>query len=433
MSSRARNFRRRADDKDDDDNDGGVNGTAAAATKPKPPSKSISATAKKPTHQAPKKLLSFADDEETDSPVSRPSSKSSSSSSRFNKPSSSSSSHKITTSKDRLTPSSSSLLSNVQPQAGTYTKEALLELQKNTKTLASSRPNPSSEPVIVLKGLVKPSINADPKAPIGGILKEIDELDDDEEGIEKRGNFGRERDDATARLGSIGLGKGRDSSGSLIPDQATINAIRAKRERLRQSKAAAPDFIALDGGSNHGEAEGLSDEEPEFQSRIGFFGEKVDGGKKGVFEDVDEKATTTPHGGFRKDNEVDGGDDEDEEDKIWEEEQFRKGLGKRVDDSSSRVVVNNSVPVVQSVPQQNYTYPPAAASFSSVPSVAPSIGGAVGGFPGLDVMPISQQAEITKKALHDNLRRLKVSFHVLQAKLDLKLYFIMYFIVTYVI
>ncbi|CAL5399571.1 unnamed protein product [Camellia sinensis] len=409
MSSRARNFRRRADDEDDDDNDGGVNGTAAAATKPKPPSKSISATAKKPTHQAPKKLLSFADDEETDSPVSRPSSKSSSSSSRFNKPSSSSSSHKITTSKDRLTPSSSSLLSNVQPQAGTYTKEALLELQKNTKTLASSRPNPSSEPVIVLKGLVKPSINADPKAPIGGILKEIDELDDDEEGIEKRGNFGRERDDATARLGSIGLGKGRDSSGSLIPDQATINAIRAKRERLRQSKAAAPDFIALDGGSNHGEAEGLSDEEPEFQSRIGFFGEKVDGGKKGVFEDVDEKATTTPHGGFRKDNEVDGGDDEDEEDKIWEEEQFRKGLGKRVDDSSSRVVVNNSVPVVQSVPQQNYTYPPAAASYSSVPSVAPSIGGAVGGFPGLDVMPISQQAEITKKALHDNLRRLKES------------------------
>ncbi|THG11309.1 hypothetical protein TEA_014279 [Camellia sinensis var. sinensis] len=258
-------------------------------------------------------------------------------------------------------------------------------------------------------GLVKPSINADPKAPIGGILKEIDELDDDEEGIEKRGNFGRERDDATARLGSIGLGKGRDSSGSLIPDQATINAIRAKRERLRQSKAAAPDFIALDGGSNHGEAEGLSDEEPEFQSRIGFFGEKVDGGKKGVFEDVDEKATTTPHGGFRKDNEVDGGDDEDEEDKIWEEEQFRKGLGKRVDDSSSRVVVNNSVPVVQSVPQQNYTYPPAPASFSSVPSVAPSIGGAVGGFPGLDVMPISQQAEITKKALHDNLRRLKES------------------------
>ncbi|KAI8001111.1 Transcriptional repressor ILP1 [Camellia lanceoleosa] len=66
---------------------------------------------------------------------------------------------------------------------------------------------------------------------------------------------------------------------------------------------------------------------PEFQSELGF-GEKVDGGKKGVFEDVDEKATTTPHGGFRKDNEVDGGDDEDEEDKIWEEEQFRKGLGR---------------------------------------------------------------------------------------------------------
>ncbi|GAB4850626.1 hypothetical protein Ancab_029935 [Ancistrocladus abbreviatus] len=92
--------------------------------------------------------------------VSRRSSKSSSSS-RLSKPSSS---HKINSIKERLAPSPASLPSNVQPQAGQYTKEALLELQKNTKTLASSRPASdrrssvaaAAEPVVVLKGLVKP-------------------------------------------------------------------------------------------------------------------------------------------------------------------------------------------------------------------------------------------------------------------------------------
>ncbi|KAL6969811.1 hypothetical protein U1Q18_029524 [Sarracenia purpurea var. burkii] len=417
MSSRARNFRRRADDDDDDDAGGAVApSTSTSTARTKPPSKSISVTTtaaapasakpKKPHPKPPTKLLSFVDDEENDSPLSRPSFKSSSSSSRFNKPSSASS-HKLMASKERLAPSnsSSSLPSNVQPQAGTYTKEALLELQKNTKTLASSRPPSSSEPVVVLKGLIKPSFNRDP---ISETAKEIDELEDEEEEIDKTGgSYRRDKDDATTRLASIGLGKGRDSSGSLIPDQATINAIRAKRERLRQSRAAAPDYIALDGGSNHGEAEGLSDEEPEFQGRIGFLGEKVDTGKKGVFEDVDEKATDI---GFRKNPEVHADNDEDEEDKIWEEEQFRKGLGKRMDDSSSRVV-SSSVPVVQSVPQQKYAFPLPAASYSSVPSLptGPNIGGAVGGLPGLEVMSIPQQAELAKKALHENLRRLKES------------------------
>ncbi|KAE9445857.1 hypothetical protein C3L33_22220, partial [Rhododendron williamsianum] len=39
----------------------------------------------------------------------------------------------------------------------------------------------------------------------------------------------------------------------------------------------------------------------------------------------------------------------------------------------------------------------------------PSIGGAVGGLPGLEVMSIPQQAEVAKKALHDNLKRMKES------------------------
>lgn len=310
----------------------------------------------------------------------------------------------MTALKDRLGHSSSaspSLTSNVQPQAGTYTKEALRELQKNTRTLVSSRPSseskPSSaEPIVVLKGLVKPADS------IGNEAGKLDSDDDDDGSEEKGGSlFSKDKDDAEARLASMGIGKGRDrdrdSSGSLIPDQATINAIRAKRERLRQSRAAAPDYISLDGGSNHGAAEGLSDEEPENLTRIAMIGEKMDGAKKGVF-DVDDREMDL---GLRK--EISEEDEEDEEEKIWEEEQFRKGLGKRVDDGVSRVG-SNAVPVVQSVPQQKFIRP---AVSQNVPA-STSIGGALGASQGLGMMSISQQAEIARKALQDNVRRLKV-------------------------
>ncbi|KAH7862137.1 hypothetical protein Vadar_000595 [Vaccinium darrowii] len=184
-----------------------------------------------------------------------------------------------------------------------------------------------------------------------------------------------------------------------------INAIRAKRERLRQSCAAAPDLLLWVGGSTHGEAEGLSDEQPEFRGRIGFFGEK----KKGVFDgdDVGEKVAMEDVGFCKGGGEV---FDEEEEDKIREEEQFRKGLGKRMEEASASgrlVGTSSSVPlpvVVQTIPQQAYTYSPAVASYSSVPS----IGGAVGTVPGLEVMSLPQQAEVAKKALHENLRPLKV-------------------------
>ncbi|KAE9464452.1 hypothetical protein C3L33_03615, partial [Rhododendron williamsianum] len=407
MSSRTKNFRRRADDEDDDDDDDNPNGTVPPSTSSSRTSKSTAtAKPKKPTtphHQAPKKLLSFAqDDDEDDSPISRPlpkSKPSSSSSSRLNnnKPSSSSSSsHKHTSSKDRPPPPPS----NVQPLSGTYTPEALLELRKNTRTLVPSssshhRP-PPSEPVVLLKGLVKP---------VSETLKQADELDRDDD---------REEEATTARLAGIGLGNS-------FPDQATINAIRARRERQRQSRAAAPDFISLDGGSNHGEAEGLSDEEPEFRGRIGFFGDKIEK-KKGVFDNDDgvgERVLAMEGDGFRKEVV----DEEEEEDKIWEEEQFRKGLGKRMDEASSsggRVVGTSSnsvaLPVVAQsiIPQQKYAYAPAVASYPSVPS----IGGVVGGLPGLEVMSIPQQAEIAKKALHDNLKRMKESHGRTMASLD---------------
>jgi GC-rich sequence DNA-binding factor len=97
----------------------------------------------------------------------------------------------------------------------------------------------------------------------------------------------------------LGIGKPKEL---LIPDQATIEAIFAKWEWLRKSSTAAPDYISLDRGSNHGEAEGLSDVELEFLGRIAMFGEKKNKTgstdtkktKKGVFEDDngDERATS---------------------------------------------------------------------------------------------------------------------------------------------
>lgn len=240
-----------------------------------------------------------------------------------------------------------------------------------------------------MKGLVKPKLVSQEV--------EINDGDDDE-------------DDAINELGSLRLGLGKGG----IMDQAMINAIRAKRERLRQSRAAAPDYIALDGGSNHGEAEGLSDEEPEFQGRIALIGEKVDS-KKGVFEDSGGKLGDSGIGREEKaevNGDDNGVDEEDEEDKMWEEEQVRKGLGRRMDDGDNcgvRVSSTSSVPLVhQTAVQQAAVYLSAApVLYPSIPS-GPSIGGAVGWYVGSNVMSTLQQAELSKKALKESVARLKV-------------------------
>ncbi|KAL2341281.1 hypothetical protein Fmac_009221 [Flemingia macrophylla] len=65
-----------------------------------------------------------------------------------------------------------------------------------------------------------------------------------------------------------------------------------KGPRLRLACPAAPDYISLDGDNNHGASEGLSNEELEFSSWISMFGEKVDGGRKGVFEEILETTNT---------------------------------------------------------------------------------------------------------------------------------------------
>ncbi|XP_074269635.1 transcriptional repressor ILP1 [Silene latifolia] len=378
MSSRSKNFRRRGGDDSYEDNDANGSAVASKAT-PNVPAKSSSKVASsdkpKKTHQ---KLLSFVEDED-ESPFSRPQKSSSS------RPSKSSSSHRVTSVKERLVSSSPSVPSNVQPSAGLYTKEALLELQKNTRTLASSRTKPSTsdskhtskhEPVIVLKGSLKPVMGM---------------ATDDDASLESQ------KDDTERRLGLMGIEMDED-----MPDQATINAIRAKRERLRQSRAAAPDYISLDAGSNHGAAEGLSDEEPEFQTRIALFGEKKDGPKKGVFEDVDERSVP-PAAKLSVEEE-----DEDEEERKWEEEQFRKGLGKRMDDGSTGVSRNGQV---QSAQPQSYGYVAvnSYSSAASLPAGPPSIGGAFGGMQGIGTVSISQQAQIAKQALKENFSRLKES------------------------
>ena len=55
----------------------------------------------------------------------------------------------------------------------------------------------------------------------------------------------------------------------------------------------------------------------------------------------------------------------------------------------------------------------------------PSIGGAIGVSQGLDVMiSVPQQAKIAKKALQDNVRRLKVWNACLIAKLNLRIVYI---------
>ncbi|KAL9224322.1 hypothetical protein vseg_000368 [Gypsophila vaccaria] len=359
MSNRSKNFRRRGGGGGGSDDDN--NNDSSGSTIPK------SAAKPKKNHQ---KLLSFVEDED-ESPFSRPSKPSSSSSSSARVPKSSGApSHRVVPMKDRIAASSTSLQSNVQPSAGQYTKEALLELQKNTRTLASSRtrPKPPPEPVVVLKGAVKPEFRV-------GADGASDEGDDDDE------------DDRKA-----------------MPDQARINEIKAKRERLRQSRAPAADYIALDSGSNHGAAEGLSDEEPEFQTRIAMFEDGGRRGKKGVFEDVAGAASSlsaATAGMSVGDGGEDGEDEDEEEERKWEEEQFRKGLGKRMEEGPA-VGVNVHAQAVQ---QQSYTVSYSSAGCVANGAAAPSIGGAVG----FGAVSISEQAEVAKQALKNNMSRLKES------------------------
>ncbi|KAF8115681.1 hypothetical protein N665_0025s0141 [Sinapis alba] len=367
-SNRARNFRRRGDD------DGDENDVRDATTAAKPSSAPSSSKPKKlPASEPKKKLLSFADDEEDEDGPPRVTVKPknardrSKSSSRL---AGSGSSHRLNSStvehRSSSSSSSSSTVaappSNVLPQAGAYTKEALLELQRNTRTLPYSRPSASSEPKVVLKGLIKPQQQQE-KQSLTDVVRQVSDLDFDEEGEAEK------TEDA-------------------FFEKAVIEA-RAKREKMRQPRSTpAPDFISLDcSTTNRSAVEVVSDEDADFQ---GGFIVSHKGNGKAVFTANE----STTDGLF---------EDENEEEKLWEEEQFKKGIGKRMDEGSNRIASSNGIGVPLHPQQQPQMY----AYHAGIPlgSVPPTIGPATS----IDTLPMSQQAELAKKALQDNVKKLKES------------------------
>ncbi|WZY80226.1 hypothetical protein YC2023_026610 [Brassica napus] len=344
-SNRPRNFRRRGDDGGDDEIDGKA---ATAATKPSP-----AKPKKLPASDTKKKLLSFADDEEgeEDGPL-RVTVKPKNSRDRIK------SSHRLNSSTIERPSSSSS--SNVLPQAGSYTKEALLELQRNTRTLPYFRPSASTEPKVVLKGLIKPQQEQES---VKDVVRQVSDLDFDEEGEEDRLDF----------------------------EQAVIEA-RAKREKMRQPRSSpAPDFISLDcSTTNRSAVEVLSDEDGDFQG--GFINALPHKGNgKAVFTANESTIISLS-------------EDEEEEEKLWEEEQLKKGIGKRIDEGSNRTASSN-VPLHPQQQPQMYAYHSGIPPSSGPPTIVPASS--------VDTLPMSQQAELAKKALQENVKRLKVLLYEL--------------------
>lgn len=207
--------------------------------------------------------------------------------------------------------------------------------------------------------------------------------------------------DAERRLGLMGIGTGTDSGGvTHIPEAAMIAAAKARRNRLRQAQAA-PDCIPVNdgdvrgGGRERAEGEGgkedaeSSEDEAEVHGRMSFLGDTI-GGKhksKGAVFEAMAKEVELAH----------QEDDEADEERTWEEEQLRKGFGKRVEDVSR--VMSGAGPTVG-----HGGFPP------GLPAVnAGSFGYAYGRGPA-EVMSISQQAEGAWRSLQDNINKMRVLY-----------------------
>jgi GC-rich sequence DNA-binding factor len=329
------------------------------------------------------------------------------------------------------------LASNLQPQAGEYTKEKLLELQRNTIRLGGAKPpsadssKPLAEPVVVLKGLVKPPAvphveNLETKmvpqsidGQFGSIrlqdasLRSKDVESFGQDGVENKASAiessrlnAEKGNDAENRLGLMGIGSGAEGGGvTHIPDAAAIAAAKAKRERLRQAQSA-PDYIPVDSADFRGksrESTGLDqekdrnvssdDEDGDSMVRIAMMGELPSGKKTrgGVFESVEEKFEER-NGDYRRDDD----EEEEEEERRWEEEQLRKGFGKRVDDSTT-----NWPQSTQFVHGQDaMTYLPS----NPLPRSAWGFGGQ-----SMEAMTISQKAHVCFTTLQETLQRTKVT------------------------
>ncbi|KAL5209742.1 hypothetical protein ABZP36_005365 [Zizania latifolia] len=417
MSSHRKNFRRRTDDTKDANGDESRPTATKTQTLPAPKPRS-------PKRQGASRL-SFADDEDDDDAEEGPFLQRRRPAATVRQARTASAAaatlHRLTPARDRLrsSPAVAATVpapkpSNFQSHAGEYTPERLRELQKNARPLPGSLmrappPPPAAEaqrqratgpvaslapatnttastvePVVVLKGLVKPMSQASigPRKPLQNEDREEDESEEEEEG-------------------------------PVIPDRATIEAIRAKRQQHQQPRHAAPDYISLDGGgvlSSRAAAAGSSDEEDdETQGRIAMYAEKSDSQRstKGVFGAINNRGPAASLGvindGFRE-VEDDKDDDEDEEERKWEEEQFRKGLGRRVDDASAQRAVNGGPAPVQVQPQPSV--------YSVDPHYQPSFsrvlpGASIFASGSAEFLSITQQADVASKALQEDIRKLK--------------------------
>ncbi|KAL6636490.1 hypothetical protein ACP70R_024062 [Stipagrostis hirtigluma subsp. patula] len=427
MSSHRKNFRRRADDAEDANGDGGSQPKPSAAAKTQtltvPKSKS-------PPRRQGASRLSFADDEDEDDADEGPFAQrrrptASVRPARTASPAASSL-HRLTPARERLKSSTAAVPavaapkpSNFQSHAGEYTPERLRELQKNARPLpgslmrapppptateprsqklagapASSTPATSAsaaaEPVVILKGLVKPMAEAS-IGPRKTLHKEQEsESEEEEEG------------DA-------------EEEGPVIPDRATIEAIRAKRQQLQQPRHAAPEYISLDGGgvlsSRDAGGESSDEDDNDARGRIAMYTDKSSDGlrsaTKGVFGGINNRGPAASLGaindGIRKVVDDDD-DDDDEEERRWEEEQFRKGLGRRVDDASAQRSANGPPAPAHIQPQPS--------GYSIGPHYQPSFSGVVPGASvftsgSVEFLSIAQQADVANKALQENIRKLK--------------------------
>jgi GC-rich sequence DNA-binding factor len=93
-------------------------------------------------------------------------------------------------------------------------------------------------------------------------------------------------------------------------------------------------------------------------------------------------------------------DDDDEEERKWEEEQFRKGIGRRMDDASTQRSANG-VPAAMQVQPQPFGYPVSSHYQPSLSSVVPAASVFASGT--TEFLSIAQQADVANKALQDNI------------------------------
>ncbi|CAD6335138.1 unnamed protein product [Miscanthus lutarioriparius] len=431
MSSNRKNFRRRADDDEDANGDGGSHSKPSTATSTKTKSLTVPKPKSPPRRQGASRL-SFADDEAEDDAEEGPFAQRRRPPTASVRPARTASPaagalHRLTPARDRIRSSPAPAVaavsapkpSNFQSHAGEYTPERLRELQKNARplpgSLLRSQPQtPATEPwsqklagtpasstpatttaaatetVVILKGLVKPMSEASIGPRIPKHDKEEDKSEEEEEGDE-------------------------DDEGPVIPDRATIEAIRAKRQQRQQPRHAAPDYISLDGGgvlsSRGGGGESSDEDDNETRDRIAMYTDKPSDGlrsTKSVFGGISNRGPATGLGGLSDDSrKVDDGrddDDDDEEERRWEEEQFRKGLGRRMDDASTQRSANG-VPAAMQVQPQPFGYPVGSHYQPSLSGVVPAASVFASGI--AEFLSIAQQADVANKALQDNIRKLR--------------------------